>query len=151
MFRGVGRQEGERSSLSSSIGMIMRPLWPSKASSQSWLSMIQSACHGSVHSARALVFVEHLPWARLFAYQESVRILQWRRQGESHSQVLGEEGVHRVSAPSTGWWLDRGPGGKESFILRAAWAAILEQEQRGGISKAGVERLGGEWPDRQPA
>ena len=56
-----------------------------------------------------------------------------------------------MSAPSTGWWLDRGPDEKESFILRAAWAEVLEQEQRGGISEAGVERLGGEWLERQPA
>lgn len=94
---------GEHSSLSSSLGMTMRPLWPSKASLQSWLSVIGSSCCGSVHSARELVFVEHLPWARLSTYQESVRIPQWRRQGQSHSRVLGEEGIHRVSAWAGGW------------------------------------------------
>lgn len=56
-----------------------------------------------------------------------------------------------MSAPSTGWWLDRGPGGKEGFIPKATWAEVLEQEQRGDISKAGVERLGREWPDRRSA
>lgn len=56
-----------------------------------------------------------------------------------------------MSAPSTGWWLNREPDEKESFILRAAWTEVLEQEQRGGISEAGVERLGEEWPERRPA